>query len=96
MNAEEKKSVEIKKAENGYIVICKEELSQNDFVKGMLRLLENTGGIESWQKDKLKDVEETLKSMPYPPGLPKTHTYIFKTLNEAVNFLYNYFGELRI
>jgi len=96
MEANEKRFLEIKKVQNGYLVICKEESSQEDFVKGMLKLLENTGGIEPWQKDKLKDIEETLKGMPYPGGVPKIKTYIFKTLDEAVSFIYEYFGELRI
>jgi len=98
MNSEDvQKSVEIQKAENGYIVVTREKGASRDFfVKGMMKLMENTGAVESWQQDKLSEIEDVLKKMPHPVDVPETKTYIFRTLTEAVNFVYNYFGELKI
>ena len=91
------KSLEIQKAENGYIVVTREKGASKDFfVQGMMKLMENTGAVESWQEDKLKEIEDILKKMPQPVDVPATKTYIFRTLTEAINFIYNYFGELRI
>lgn len=91
------KSVEIKKAQNGYIVTTREHGASRDFfVNGMMKLMESTGAVESWQEDKLTEIEEVLKKMPQPPAMPVEKTHVFKTLNEAVNFMYDYFGEIKI
>ena len=84
----------IKKAENGYIVSVEEPRELRDkYSKAFRKLLETTGAVESWQEDKLRQIEELFKDSL---GLQAsfTKTYIFKTLQEAVSFLYTYFEEL--
>ncbi len=91
------KNAEIQKAENGYMVKVKEPQSnmKNNWSKAMMKLLENTGAFESWQQDKKREIEETLKDMPQPQLFgAASKTYIFRTFKEAVSFLYDYFGEI--
>lgn len=91
------KSIEIRKAENGYIVTTREHGASRDFfINGMMKLMESTGAVESWQQDKLTEIEEVLKKMPQPQAMPVEKTHVFKTLSEAINFIYNYFGEIKI
>ena len=84
----------IKKAENGYIVSVEESRELRDkYSKAFRKLLEVTGAVESWQEDKLHQIEKLFKDSL---GLQAsfTKTYIFKTFQEAVSFLYTYFEEL--
>jgi len=92
------KSAEIQKADNGYIVVVKEPQGKikKSWSKAMMKLLENTGAVESWQGDKLREIEETLESIPQPQIYQTSRTYIFKTFKEATSFLYDYFQELNL
>ncbi len=88
------KQVGIKKVENGYIVSVEDDVGLKErYSQAFRKLLEVTGAVESWQEDKLKEIEEAFTNT-LGPHLSSSKTYIFKTLEEAVSFLYTYFEEI--
>lgn len=93
---EERREINIRKAENGYIIktmIIRRGEAKNH-IDAMIRLMRATGMYESWQEHKEEEIRRALEKMVVSPIPQKEEKEIIcASMEEVISFMKNFFQD---